>query len=144
MKGGSEPPKSGCSAWAWWDAERKQFRHVYPSRLCVEICFPYGGESKIRQGLGQIVQVTITPDSVAGNLEKERLRNMLEDVVNELDLSEGMFEKHGPLGTPPAELVRLVLQRKDQEIAMVRAGMRGIYPAGVSGQPRSARAKQEV
>ena len=48
---------------------------------------------------------------------------MLEDVVNELDLSEIMIEKHGPLGTAPAELVRLVLEQKDKEIRMLKAGM---------------------
>lgn len=53
---------------------------------------------------------------------KEELENMLEDVVNELDLSDGMIEEHGPLGTAPAELVRLVLERKDREIAMYKQG----------------------
>ena len=53
---------------------------------------------------------------------KEELENMLEDVVNELDLSDGMLEIHGPLGTPPAELVRLVLERKDREISMLKRG----------------------
>jgi hypothetical protein len=53
---------------------------------------------------------------------KEQLGNMLEDVVNELDLSDGMVDKHGPLGTAPAELVRLVLERKDKEIAMLKRG----------------------
>lgn len=53
---------------------------------------------------------------------KEELENMLEDVVNVLDLSDGMVEKHGPLGTAPAELVRLVLERKDREIAMLKQG----------------------
>lgn len=47
---------------------------------------------------------------------KEELENMLEDVVNELNLSDGMIEKHGQLGTAPAELVRLVLDQKDMEI----------------------------
>jgi hypothetical protein len=50
-------------------------------------------------------------------------RNMLEDVVNELDLSDGMVEVHGPLGTAPAELVRLILMRKDREITMLKSGM---------------------
>ncbi len=54
---------------------------------------------------------------------KEQLENMLEDVVNSLDLSELMIEKHGPLGTDPATLVRLVLDQKDREIAMLKAGM---------------------
>ena len=53
---------------------------------------------------------------------KEELENMLEDVVNELELSDGMIEKHGPLGTAPAELVRLVLEHKDMQINMLRRG----------------------
>jgi len=54
--------------------------------------------------------------------DKKELENMLEDVVNELDLSEGMMEQHGPLGTSPAELVRLVLERKDLEIKALKDG----------------------
>ena len=53
---------------------------------------------------------------------KPELENMLEDVVNELDLSESAIEKHGPLGTPPAELVRLVLDQKDLEIEALKRG----------------------
>ena len=53
---------------------------------------------------------------------KEELENMLEDVVNVLNLSDAMIEKHGPLGTAPAELVRLVLERKDMEIAALSQG----------------------
>lgn len=53
---------------------------------------------------------------------KEELENMLEDVVNELDLSELMIEKHGQHGTAPAELVRLVLDQKDREITMIKQG----------------------
>ena len=53
----------------------------------------------------------------------EKLTNLLEDVVNELDLSGGAFDKHGPLGTPPAELVRLVLEEKDLRIAALKAGL---------------------
>lgn len=53
---------------------------------------------------------------------KEELENMLEDVVNELNLSENMIEMHGPLGTPPAELVRLVLEQKDTEISALKHG----------------------
>jgi hypothetical protein len=53
----------------------------------------------------------------------EERRNMLEDVVNELDLSDGTIDEHGPLGTAPATLVRLVLDRKDQTIARLKAGM---------------------
>ena len=55
---------------------------------------------------------------------KEQLENMLEDVVNELNLSDGMIEKHGPMGTAPAHLVRLILDRKDLEIRALKAGVR--------------------
>ena len=47
---------------------------------------------------------------------KPELENMLEDVVNELDLSDNIIEIHGPLGTSPAELVKLVLENKDLQI----------------------------
>ena len=53
--------------------------------------------------------------------ECEHYRNLLEDVVNELDLSETMQVNHGPLGTPPSELVRLVLDGKDREIRALKA-----------------------
>lgn len=54
---------------------------------------------------------------------KAELENMLEDVVNELDLSDGMIEKHGPLGTAPSELVRIILDRKDFEISALKKGV---------------------
>ena len=59
---------------------------------------------------------------------KEELENMLEDVVNALDLSDGMIEKHGPLGTPPAELVKIVLSEKDRIITMLKQGFVSITP----------------
>lgn len=49
-------------------------------------------------------------------------RNLLEDVVNELSLSDSVIEEHGPWGTPPAKLVKLVLQEKDLRIQMLSAG----------------------
>ena len=54
---------------------------------------------------------------------KEDLENMLEDVVNELDLSDIAIDEHGPMGTPPAELVRLVLDEKDRKIRMLQKKM---------------------
>lgn len=57
---------------------------------------------------------------------KEELENMLEDVINELDLSQDMIEKHGTLGTPPADLVRVVLYQKDMHIRMLKRGMNQI------------------
>ncbi len=59
---------------------------------------------------------------------KPEMRSMLEDVVTVLDLPDDMLEKHGPLGTAPAELVRLVLEQKNREIAMLQAGMIKIEP----------------
>jgi hypothetical protein len=54
---------------------------------------------------------------------KEQLEQMLEDVVNVLDLSDAAIAEHGQHGTPPAELVRMVLQEKDRTIRNLRAGM---------------------
>ncbi len=72
-------------------------------------------------------QLFIHPDLESGQAmscwSKEQLEQMLEDVVNELSLSDAMIEQHGPMGTPPAELVRLVLQHKDKVIRNLRAGM---------------------
>ena len=56
----------------------------------------------------------------------EEYVNMLEDVVSELDLSAAMVEKHGQIGTAPAELVRLVLIEKDLIIRSLKNGMRCI------------------
>ena len=57
---------------------------------------------------------------------KEQLEQMLEDVVDVLDLSDQALAEHGPMGTPPAELVRLVLDQKDKTIRMLKAGMKEI------------------
>jgi hypothetical protein len=51
---------------------------------------------------------------------KEQLENMLEDILNELDLSSEMIEKHGQAGTTPVELVRLVLEQKDKQIKLLK------------------------
>lgn len=59
---------------------------------------------------------------------KEELEQMLFDVVNELDLSDVMLDKHGPHGTPPVILVREVLAQKDLQIAMLRRGFAEIKP----------------
>ena len=59
---------------------------------------------------------------------RDELEQMLFDVVNELDLSDGMIDEHGPLGTPPAELVRLVLERKDRTITMLKQGFVEVVP----------------
>lgn len=51
---------------------------------------------------------------------KEELENMLEDVVNELDLSADMVHEHGQLGTTPSELVKMILYQKDMQIAALK------------------------
>lgn len=53
----------------------------------------------------------------------DELRSMLFDVVTVLDLSDEVYEKHGPLGTAPSVLVQLVLDQKDREIAALKAGL---------------------
>ncbi len=53
-------PKSE-KQWGWWDGEKGQFRHIYPSRLCVEMCFPDGGKSCEIKELGKIMEVIISP-----------------------------------------------------------------------------------
>jgi len=63
-----------------------------------------------------------------GCFNKEELENMLEDVVNELDLSELAVERHGPSGTPPSELVRLVLCEKDRKIRILQKGFQEVRP----------------
>jgi uncharacterized coiled-coil DUF342 family protein len=53
----------------------------------------------------------------------EHYKNLLEDVVNELRLSESAIQEHGPLGTEPSILVRLVLQEKDRTIRYLEHGL---------------------
>jgi len=57
---------------------------------------------------------------------KMQLESMLEDVVNELDLSDIAIEKHGQLGTAPAKLVRIVLKEKDMKIHMLERKFKSI------------------
>jgi len=75
--------------------------------------------------------------------KEEKYRNMLEDVVNELDLSALAIEKHGPLGTPPAELVRLVLDEKDKIIRNLKAGLKMIIVSDTKLKRRAV-IKQEL
>ena len=65
---------------------------------------------------------------------KEKLEQMLEDVVNELDLSAAAIAEHGPMGTPPSQLVRLVLDQKDKTIRMLQAGMVNVQAAAKAGK----------
>ena len=53
---------------------------------------------------------------------RDQLEQMLYDVVDALDLSDEAIAEHGPMGTPPADLVRQVLHQKDLTIRCLRAG----------------------
>jgi len=90
-----------------------------PDREAAEIMGrPWGDEAPVLSCKSQ------SDGSVVKCEKCGQMRNMLEDVVNELDLSGEMIEKHGQLGTAPAELVRLVLEEKDRRIAMLKRGMK--------------------
>jgi len=67
---------------------------------------------------------------------KQELENMLEDVINELDLSLSMIQEHGQHGTAPAALVRLVLESKDMEIRCLKRGFEKIVDKEIHIRPR--------
>jgi hypothetical protein len=64
---------------------------------------------------------------------KDELEQMLYDVVNVLNLSDAAIAEHGPRGTAPAKLVKIVLDQKDMTIRNLRAGMVNCSPN--PGQP---------
>ena len=55
---------------------------------------------------------------------ERQYEDMLENVVNELDLSECAVDKYGPLGVEPAVLVRAVLDEKDLIISALKHKMK--------------------
>lgn len=57
---------------------------------------------------------------------KEKLEQMLFDVVDVLQLHDSVVAEHGALATEPAELVRLVLEQKDKEIRWLKMGFKSI------------------
>lgn len=130
--------KKAMAEWYIYYKNREYARQTGDPLLgVVEATTKEEAELKARQqGLGGCVSVWATQahllpgerivfqegDSKMSCHTKETLENMLEDVVNALDLADLAIEQHGPLGTPPAELVRLVLEQKDQEIRLLRQG----------------------
>ena len=50
---------------------------------------------------------------------KYELENMLEDIINELDLSKSTIEKYGSLAIEPSKLVKLVLEEKNMKISIL-------------------------
>jgi rubrerythrin len=89
----------------------------------------------------EIERVSYSKGFQAGKEENQKkiddLVNKLEDVVNELDLSELASDKHGPLATPPAELVRLVLEQKNMQIRMLNQGFKQINPEELAEENES-------
>lgn len=57
---------------------------------------------------------------------KQQLEDQMFEIVDILQLSDGMIEEHGPLGTPVPELVKLVMNRKDEEIRLLRQGLKAV------------------
>ena len=47
--------------WAWWDAEKDKYRHLYPSELLVRMCSPDGYKTDEKEGRGRVLQVKVTP-----------------------------------------------------------------------------------
>ena len=45
--------------WGWWSNERNEFRHVYPGKVLVEICFPYGTDIMEKHGEGKLTGVDV-------------------------------------------------------------------------------------
>ncbi len=104
--------------------------------------YPYGEYILTRKQLAKTIaewmrsKVSPTPSVSIGDVEIKNkkfgaysyndLVNLLEDVVNELDLSEIAIEKHGPLGTVPSKLVKLVLEEKDLKISALKSGLKDI------------------
>jgi hypothetical protein len=85
-------------------------------------------KAEIAEELGyRDMQIKVLREQLASaDSKKEHFRNLLEDVVNELDLSDGVIEKHGPMGTEPSILVRLILDRKDLEISALEKGFKRV------------------
>jgi len=49
-------PGETSEYWAWWS---NKFMFVYPGKVCVDICFPYGPEVLEKAGEGIRVNVAI-------------------------------------------------------------------------------------
>ncbi len=50
--------------WAWWNKEKSHFQFVYPSKMLVEVCFPYAldtPQAKERGELTNVVVELVTP-----------------------------------------------------------------------------------
>lgn len=55
-----EGPEEEAPYWAWWDAEKQEFRHVYYYKPMVQMCFPYELAIYEKQGAGKQMPVKVT------------------------------------------------------------------------------------
>ena len=51
---------SSVLLWAWWDAEKKTFCHIYPKEICVRICSPDGFAKAEADGRGKVMRVKVS------------------------------------------------------------------------------------
>lgn len=49
------------NSWAWWNNKRQEITMIFPSRVQVEICFPYGHKVAEDAGDGRLIPVMIEP-----------------------------------------------------------------------------------
>jgi hypothetical protein len=45
--------------WGWWDAEKDKFAMIYPNRILLTICFPYGVQAAEEAGQGKAMRFNI-------------------------------------------------------------------------------------
>lgn len=68
--------------------------------------------------------------------ENARLKNLLEDVINVLDLSDLTIETHGVLGTEPSKLVDIVIEQKNLQICLLKKSFQDLSDSrnGIIGE----------
>jgi hypothetical protein len=59
---GSPQTPGSAVLWAWWDAEKSEYRHLYPSELVVRMCSPDHYKRAEAEGRGKVTQVLVTPN----------------------------------------------------------------------------------
>lgn len=65
-------PGEASPYWAWWEHADVAFRWVWPKKLLVQVCFPDLGESDVRQGRGEFVNVAV--EEVLGVVDPDARR----------------------------------------------------------------------
>jgi hypothetical protein len=52
--------KESSPYWAWWNSKEKRFSIVQPTKVQLEICFPYGPEAEEKMGKGKRINVKVS------------------------------------------------------------------------------------